>query len=161
MRSDPQGVSVKGYFAIPTKTRTRSRWGARCPVYFQPGVTHFFPEALFLSHSLSCSAADPPGRAPNPPPLLIHPHPPPSGCPKADTSRDDGLKTQVLLLGEGKTSRKDEPGSLSLCVPTTARRLLGASSCLWLHNRARLGLLLPPRGCPIPSVPEPLVTAIN
>lgn len=98
----PEGCLSKGYSAIPTKTRTRSRSGARCPVYFQPGVTHFFPEALFLSYSLSCSAADPPGRAPNPPPFLAHLHPPPSGCPKADTSQDDGPKTQVLLFGEGQ-----------------------------------------------------------
>lgn len=134
MRSDPKGVSVRDIPPSRQKTRTRSRSGACCPVYFQPGVTHFFPEALFLSHSLSCSAADPPGRAPNPPPPLAHPHPPPLGCPEAGTSRDDGPEPKGFFLGEGKTSRKEGPGSVSLCVPTTARLLLGGSACLRLHT---------------------------
>lgn len=41
---------------------------------------------------------------------------------------------RASFWGRGKTSRKEGPGSVSLCVPTTARRLLGASVCLWLHT---------------------------
>lgn len=92
--SSPKGCLGKGYrelFLLPNKnTGEEPSWlpsGAHGPVYFQPGVTHFFPAALFLSHSLSCSAAGPPGRSPNPPsPPLAHPHPSPSGKPRAAAS---------------------------------------------------------------------------
>lgn len=132
MGSDPRGVSVRNIPPSRQKPAPRSRSGARCPVYFQPGVTHFFPEALFQSHSLSCSAADPPGRAPSPPPPLAHPHPPPLGCPKAGTRRDDGPKTKGLFFGGGQNLPQGRPCLRApVCTQSGGAR---TSACLWLHT---------------------------
>lgn len=124
-------------------------------------MTHFFPEALFLSYSLSCSVVDPPGRAPNRPPPLAHPHPPPLGCPKAGRSWDDGPEPKGFFLGEGENLPQ---GGAWLCLPVCTNNseapARGERLFMATHS-ARLVLLLPPRGSPIPSVSEPLVTGIN
>lgn len=76
------------------------------PCLFPAGVTHFFPPALFLSPSLSCWAASPPGRSPNPL-LLLSPTGKPTGG-RASSSRSPATKPQSGRQAQGLLPWRDQ-----------------------------------------------------
>lgn len=132
-----RGVSPQGIFCHPYKNPDQKPLGRPLPCLFPARGDSFLPRSSISEPFPQLFGCRPTwkGTKPSSPPLA-HPHPPPSGCPKAGTSRDGGPKPKGFFLEKGlpKTSRKEGPGSVSLCVPTTPRRLFGASACLWLHT---------------------------
>lgn len=89
------------------------------PCLFPAGVTHFFPPALFLSPSLSCSAAGPPAHLEGhqTPFSFARPpaSPPAAGCGTASSSRSpaakpqSGRQAQGLLPWQDRTLPRSHP----------------------------------------------------